>query len=87
MKQELINTIETYLWRQQIEEIPAAIEPHIDEIDFYDDDDAEKIIDFIIRAACNYKDISLLEYFISKGFDINFKLLGKDCLILRLADR
>lgn len=63
-------------------------------IDFEDDDDVEALIQ-IIQRALTFKDentavgdegLKLLKFLIEKGFDLNFKLLKKKCLILKLAD-
>lgn len=65
----------------------AKIDKHLDEIDFSDDDDLEDIIDIILLALrIDGNNVELVEYLISRGFDINAKLLGKDCLILRAVD-
>ncbi|MDE5943356.1 MAG: ankyrin repeat domain-containing protein [Clostridia bacterium] len=86
MTQEFINEMGSCLWRHTLEEAPAIIERHINEIDFDDDDDVEKIIGYILDAIRTEEDTSLLEIFVSKGLDINYKLLGKECLILKIAD-
>ncbi|MDE7264902.1 MAG: hypothetical protein K2N52_01335, partial [Clostridia bacterium] len=86
MTQEFINEMGSCLWRHTLEEAPAIIERHINEIDFDDDDDVEKVIGYILDAIRTEEDTSLLEIFVSKGLDINYKLLGKECLILKIAD-
>lgn len=63
------------------------MEEHLNEIDFYDDDDLEAIVDIALRSLrTENADTKFIEYLISKGFDINTKLLKKDCLILKAVD-
>ncbi len=60
------------------------MEEHLNEIDFYDDDDLEAVVELALRSLRTEKtDTKFVEYLISKGFDINTKLLKKDCLILK----
>lgn len=71
------------------------IEEHGTEIDFDDDDDMEGLIE-LIEMALTYKaedriskaeeGVKFLEFLMSKGFDINFKLERRECLILALAE-
>lgn len=62
----------------------AKMDAHLDEIDFDDDDDLEAVIDIALRSMrMDEKSVEFVEYLISKGFDINTKLVKKDCLILR----
>ncbi len=65
-------------------------------IDFDDDDDMKRLLEILERALLYQgndgtdqpeEGIRLLEFLISKGFDINFKLEKKECLILTLATR
>lgn len=66
----------------------AKIEAHLDGIDFNDDDDLEDMIAIILNALrMDGNNVELVEFLISKGFDVNAKLVGKDCLILRAAVR
>ena len=71
------------------------VEEHLKEIDFDDEDDMEELMKLVIRALQFTKEdgtsgakegLKFLEFLISKGFDINFKLLHKECLILKLAE-
>lgn len=72
------------------------VEDNPGKIDFDDDDDMGRLIDILERALL-YEDndgkeqaeegVRFLEFLISKGFDINFKLGKKECLILNLAER
>ncbi len=71
------------------------IEEHGTEIDFDDDDDMEGLIE-LIEMALTYKaedriskaeeGVKFLGFLMSKGFDINFKLERRECLILALAE-
>ncbi len=72
------------------------IEEHGTEIDFDDDEDMEELIDLIERALTYVAEdriskaeegIKFLEFLISKGFDINFKLEKKQSLILKLVEK
>lgn len=75
-------------------DVCAILDNNLNNIDFDDDDDVKELFHIILRAL-DYRDnksefhgeigIKLLEYLISKGFDVNFKLLKKECLILFLA--
>lgn len=65
----------------------AIVEKYLNQLDFDDDDDMEDMIDLIVRALkldeCN---IDFVTFLMNKGFDINYKLAGKQCLILKCVE-
>ena len=69
---------------------PALMEQegYWDEIDLNDDDDVEALIDLAIRSMRmgEKPNADFVEYLISKGFDINAKVVGKNCLLLQSVD-
>ncbi len=78
------------------QEACKLVEDHLNSIDFDDDDDMKRLLEILERALLYQgndgtdqpeEGIRLLEFLISKGFDINFKLEKKECLILTLATR
>lgn len=78
------------------QEACKLVEDNLNSIDFDDDDDMERLIGVLERALLyegndgtdqSEEGIRLLEFLISKGFDINFKLGKNKCLILDLAER
>lgn len=87
MKWEIKNC---FCWHDYPAECRRAIgkvESYLNQIDFNDDDDLEQIIDIALIALRQGEgDVGFVEYLISVGFDINSRLLGKDCLILRAAE-
>lgn len=66
---------------------PALMEQegYWDEIDLNDDDDLEALVELAIRSMRmgDKPNTDFVKYLVSKGFDINTKLTGKDCLLLR----
>ncbi len=85
MDYQIENEIKSCFWRGTIKEACDAVEAHLSDIDFDDDDDVEKLLDLTISALKENGGISFLEYLISKGLDINFKLPKKECLVLKCA--
>lgn len=69
---------------------PALMEEegYWDDIDLNDDDDVEALIDLAVRSMRMGEEpnADFVEYLISKGFDINVKLAGKSCLLLKGVD-
>ncbi len=84
MDYQIVNEIKGCFWQGRAKDACEIVEAHLGEIDFDDDDDVEKLIDSVI-SALKVNDISLLEFLVSKGFDINFKLIKKECLVLKCA--
>lgn len=86
MKRDVYNEVQLCYWHNTAEQAVAIMEKHISDIDFDDEDDMKSLID-LVGAALDNKDVTLLEFLISKGFDVNYKLLKKDCLLLQCADK
>lgn len=60
---------------------------NLERIDFNDDSDMRDITDIILRALkLDENNIKFVEFLIANGYDINYKLAGNDCLLLRYAD-
>lgn len=56
-------------------------------IDFNDDSDMRDMTDIILRALkLDENNIKFVEFLISNGYDINYKLAGNDCLLLKYVD-
>ena len=84
------NTIETLAaffdgsgqanWR----EAASFVEENLDEIDFDDESELYELTDISLCALkCDDKNIGFIKFLVSKGFDINYKLEGDDCLLLK----
>ncbi len=86
MDYKIENAIKECFWRGTVRDACDAVEANLDDIDFDDEDDIEKLIGLVVSALREKDGISFLEYLISKGFDINFKLLKKECLVLKCAE-
>lgn len=86
MNYQVANEIKNCFWQGNPDKACQVLESHISEIDFDDDDDVESLIDITVSALRNEGGIEFLEFLISKGFDINYKLLKKECLILKCAE-
>lgn len=85
MDYQIVNEIKNCFWNRDIKKACDIVEAHKSDIDFDDDDDVEKLIDIILSALKEDGGIEFLEFIVDKGFDINFKLLKKECLILKCA--
>lgn len=60
---------------------------NLERIDFNDDSDMRDMTDIILRALkLDENNIKFVEFLIANGYDINYKLAGNDCLLLRYAD-
>ncbi len=60
---------------------------HLGQISFDDDSDMCDMTDIILRALkLDENNIKFVEFLISNGYDINYKLAGGDCLLLKYAD-
>ncbi len=60
---------------------------NIGRISFDDDSDMQDMTDIILRALkLDGNNIEFVEFLIANGFDINYKLAGEDCLLLRYVD-
>lgn len=56
-------------------------------ISFDDDSDMCDMTDIILRALrLDENNIKFVEFLVSNGYDINYKLAGDDCLLLKYAD-
>ncbi len=86
MDYQIENEIKSCFWRGTVREACDAVEAHLSDIDFDDEDDVEKLINLTISALKENGGISFLKYLISKGLDINFKLPKKECLVLKCAE-
>ena len=86
MDYQTANEIKNCFWQGSPQKACDVVENHLNDIDFDDDDDVEKLIDITVSALRDQGGIEFLEFLISKGFDINYKLLKKECLILKCAD-
>lgn len=86
MDYQIENEIKSCFWRGTVDDACSAFEAHLGDIDFDDDDDVEKLIGLVVSALKEKDGIKFLEFIISKGFDINFKLLKKECLVLKCAE-
>ena len=63
------------------------IKENLERIDFNDDSDMRDMTDIILRALkLDENNIKFVEFLIANGYDINYKLAGNDCLLLRYAD-
>lgn len=69
---------------------PALMEKenYWDDIDLNDDDDVEDLMELAMRSMRmgSEPNADFVKYLVSKGFDINAKLPGKNCLLLQAAD-
>lgn len=83
---QIENEIKSCFWNGTVKDACDALESHLGDIDFDDEDDIEKLIELAVFALKEENGISFLEYIISKGFDVNFKLLKKECLVLKCAE-
>ncbi len=86
MDYNIENEIKSCFWRGTVKDACDVVEAHMADIDFDDEDDIEKLIGLTVSALKEKDGIGFLEYLISKGFDINFKLLKKECLVLKCAE-
>lgn len=87
MDHDLKNKIHNSFWNGTAEDACKVVEENLSEIDFDDEDDTEKLIDICASVLDKPENVKFLEYLISKGFDVNFKLLRKECLVLKCAER
>lgn len=63
------------------------IKENLERIDFNDDSDMRDMTDIILRALkLDENNIKFVEFLISNGYDINYKLAGNDCLLLKYVD-
>lgn len=79
-----MNEVKSCFWQGRAQDACGVVEAHLAEIDFDDDDDVEKLIEMVI-SALKENDVTFLKFLVSKGFDVNFKLLKKECLVLKCA--
>lgn len=87
MDHDLKNKIHNCFWNGTAEDACRIVEENLSDIDFDDEDDVEKLIDLCTNALDKPENVKFLEFLISKGFDVNFKLLRKECLVLKCAER
>lgn len=60
---------------------------NLGQISFDDDSDMCDMTDIILRALrLDENNIKFVEFLVSNGYDINYKLAGDDCLLLKYAD-
>ncbi len=91
MNTELKNKLKSFFHHENSEADCYGALPylkkHISQIHFDDDSDMCDLTDIILQALqFNKTNITLVEYLISNGFDINYNLAGNDCLLLRYID-
>lgn len=56
-------------------------------VNYNDDSDMCDMIEIILRALKLDKgNVKFVEFLISEGFDINYKLAGNNCLLLKYLD-
>ncbi len=91
MNAEMKNKLEDCFSRERsptdcYEALPYMKE-NLGRINFDDDSDMHDLIDIILRALkMDENNIKFVEFLVSNGFDINYKLAGNDCLLLRYVD-
>ena len=91
MNAEMKNKLEACFSRERsptdcYEALPYMKE-NLGRINFDDDSDMHDLIDIILRALkMDENNIKFVEFLVSNGFDINYKLAGNDCLLLRYVD-
>lgn len=85
MDYQVVNEIKNCFWSRDFKKACDTLEAHLNDVDFDDDDDVDKLIDMTVSALKEEGGIEFLEFIIGKGFDINFKLLKKECLVLKCA--
>lgn len=85
MDYQIENEIKNHFWHGSIKDACGAVETHLGDIDFDDEDDVEKLIGLAADALREKDGLEFLEFIISKGFDVNFKLMKKECLVLKCA--
>lgn len=86
MEYQVVNEIKTCFWNGMVKDACDKFGAHLGEIDFDDEDDVEKLIELVVSALKEKDGIGFLDYIVSKGFDVNFKLLKKECLVLKCAE-
>lgn len=60
---------------------------NLGQFNFNDDSDMCDMTDIILRALkLDENNIKFVEFLVSNGYDINYKLAGDDCLLLKYAD-
>ncbi len=63
------------------------IRDNLGRISFDDDSDMRDLIDLILRGLkLDQNNMEFVEFLISNGFDINYKLAGNNCLLLQYID-
>lgn len=86
MDYQTANEIKNCFWQNDREKACEVVEAHLNDIDFDDEDDVEKLIEITVTALKEEGGIDFLKFLVSKGFDVNFKLLKKECLVLKCAE-
>lgn len=91
MNAEMKNKLENCFSREQNPADCYGALPYIKEnlgqINFDDDSDMYDLTEIILRALkLDENNIKFVEFLISNGFDINYKLVGDNCLLLRYVD-
>lgn len=88
----VVNKVKTCLFNdEKIEKTIGILEENLHSIDFDDEDDMRNLTE-LIRSSLNFNGdksldgIKLVEFLVSKGYDLNFKFAKKSCLILELLD-
>lgn len=91
MNAEMIRTLEACFSRDKSPADCYGALPYMKEnlgrINFDDDSDMNDMINIILRALkLDANNIRFVEFLISNGFDINYKLAGNNCLLLKYLD-
>lgn len=91
MNGEMKNKLEACFDRRQNPADCYGALPYMKEnlgqISFDDDSDMCDMTDIILRALrLDENNIKFVEFLVSNGYDINYKLAGDDCLLLKYAD-
>lgn len=91
MNGEMKNKLEACFDRRQNPADCYGALPYMKEnlgqINFDDDSDMCDMTDIILRALrLDENNIKFVEFLVSNGYDINYKLAGDDCLLLKYAD-
>lgn len=83
---QVANEIKACFWNGSVDDACSAFEEHLGDIDFDDEDDIERLIELAVFALKEDGGVKFLENMVAKGFDVNFKLLKKECLVLKCAE-
>ncbi|MDE5587533.1 MAG: hypothetical protein K2J60_00115, partial [Acetatifactor sp.] len=91
MNAEMIRTLEACFSRDKSPADCYGAIPYMREnlgrINFDDDSDMNDMIKIILRALkLDTNNVKFVEFLISNGFDINYKMAGNNCLMLKYLE-